>query len=325
VDTETFIYCRGWSEAKPGHDGDQNQDAFETRLVGDAAGGSVLLAICDGASSTIGAGPWARALVAAAEPDWPNLDDDMLTMRLDTVRERFQLALPADLPWPVSHKLSKHGSQATFLVASFTRTPDSDEIHLRTVAVGDSALIVFRHDGSTATFPLAKSTDFGTSPRLVSTKPQPGLRYERWDATLMPGDVLIGCTDAVGKWTLESVESADRIPFFRMLLGLLGDGGLPEPDPRPAGASLFGRIADSNTQRRLGEDDLTLVLCVPQRPQSARAPLDFAHEVLEGHLTGNFEHLSRPVSARPTAMSRAWRAIRAALRTVVNVWPSRWR
>ena len=322
MDAETFMYCRGWSEAKPGHASDQNQDAFETRLVADAAGDSVLLAICDGASSTVYAGPWARALVAAAEPDWPSLDDDTLTMRLDTVRERFQLTLPGDLPWYMSHKIAKEGSQATLTVASFTRTPGSGEISFRSVAVGDSSLILFRRGGSTAAFPLAKSADFGLGPRLVSTKPQPGLGYERWDATLMPGDVLIGCTDAVGKWTLEGIESADRTAFFRLLLDVLDGEGFPEPGTRSAEDGLFGRIACSTTQRRLDEDDVTLVLCVPVRRESAPAPLPFVHEVLNEHLTGDFG----PPSGSPSPWITMVSAARRVMRAVVNVWPpGRWR
>ncbi len=253
MDAETFMYCRGWSEAKPGHTDDENQDAFEIRLVPDAAGGSVLLAVCDGASSTVYARQWAQALAATAEPDWTDLDDDTLTATLDQVRERFQLTLSPDLPWYMSHKIAREGSQATLLVASFRRIPGRGEISCRAVAVGDSSLLLFRRDGSTAAFPVGKSADFGLSPRLVSTKPQPGLPYERWDATLGPGDVVIGCTDAVAKWMLEGVEAADRPSLFRVLLDILGDGGGPDRDARQAGEGLSGRIAGGAAPRRLEE------------------------------------------------------------------------
>lgn len=318
------MYCRGWSEAKPGQAGDQNQDAFATRVVPDAAGAAALLAICDGASSTVYAGPWARALAAAAEPDWPGLDDDALTLRLDAVREQFQLTLPDDLPWPMAHKIAREGSQATLVVAAFTRAPGRDEVSVRTVAVGDSSLILFRRDGSTAAFPLEKSADYGLSPRLVSTKPQAALPYERWDAVLAPGDVLIGCTDAVAKWTLQGIESADRSAVFRLLLDVLGDGATADPGEPRAGAGLFGRIAAGAASRRLGEDDITLVLCVPVRPESAGAPLDFAREVLNGHLTGDLDRPAaseRPAGfkqpaasppARHTPLAAVQRALRAA-------------
>lgn len=338
MDTGTFIYCRGWSEAKPGHDAEENQDAFQTRLVRDAAGDSALVAVSDGATSTVFADSWARALVAAAEPDWPDLDDGTLTARLDVVREQFQRTLPADLKWYMTAKLDKEGSQATLLAASFACTPGG-EIRCQAVAVGDSPLIVFRRDGSTASFPVARSADFGPGPPLVSTKPQPGLRYERWDATLVPGDVLVGCTDAVGKWTLEGAESADRPSVFRLLLSLLGDDGSPVPDTRPPDISLSGRIASSAVQRGLEEDDVTLVLCVPVPPEAASAPLDFARKVLHRHLTSDFELVSAPA---PTGITPLWvtvlrwagrviraalrwagRVLGAALRWVINVRPGR--
>lgn len=308
------MYCRGWSEAKPGHAEDQNQDTFQ---VQDTVGDSVLLAICDGASSTVYARQWARELAAAAEPDWPDLDDDMLTTRLDMVRERFQDTLPADLPWYMSHKIAKEGSQATLIVASLTSAPGGDEITIRTVAVGDSALILFRQDGSTAAFPLEKAAGFGLSPRLVSTKPQPSLGYERWDAALVPGDVLVGCTDAVAKWILEGIESADRQPLFQVLLDVLEDGAATRSD----GAGLSGRLVGSTTQHRLDEDDVTLVLCVPVPPESAHEPLQFAREVLEGHLTGDFGRLvgAPPQAWWTTLLSGVLRVFRAVLQWVVNV------
>src|SRR5215831_10496150 len=77
-----------------------------------AGGDSVLLAISDGASSTIYAGPWARSLVAEAQLDWPSLDDETLTTKMDAARERSRAAYPADLPWYIAHKLTKEGSQA---------------------------------------------------------------------------------------------------------------------------------------------------------------------------------------------------------------------
>ena len=319
VDTETFMYCRGWSEAKPGDTSEQNQDAFQARLTRDAAGDRLLLAICDGASSTAYAGQWARALAAAAEPDWPSLDDDTLTVRLDAVREQYQLALPQDLPWYMAHKIAKEGSQATLLVASLTRGPGSGEISCQAVAVGDSPLIVFQREGPPSSFPLGSSAEFGRSPRLVSSLPQPGLGYERWGATLVPGDILIGCTDAVGKWMLQGVESADSTSCLRLLLDLLGDSETAQPPAQPAATSLFGRIAGSAAARDLGVDDVTLVLCVPVEPASGRTPVSFAQEVLNAHLAGDFAGLRAPVPPRATALDLIKRAWAALLRLAVTI------
>jgi hypothetical protein len=274
----------------------------------------VLLAISDGASSTLYAGPWARALVATAELDWPSLDDETLTARFDEARQRFVLVQPDDLPWYMAHKLAREGSQATLLVASFMPAPGTDEILVRTVAVGDCSLIVFRRDGFVTSFPVSASTDFGFSPRLISTRPQPGLQYDRWAVSIEPGDVLVACTDAVGRWTLEAVESADTKSLFRLLLEILNEDRAPESSMRPTGDDLFRRLAASTGQRRLREDDVTLVLCVPTGRRSAHAADDLARATLQGHLSGDLERLFQiPPAWRAwviAAVERARRAIR---------------
>lgn len=286
-----FMFWRGWTGPKPGQDHGENQDAFETRLLPDTADGGMLLAVCDGAGSTLFAGPWARALAAAVEPDWPDLDDAGLTARLDEIRERFQGAQPDDLPWYMERKLAREGSQAAFLAVAFTPMPGTGEVGLRAVAVGDCTLILFRCDGSVASFPLSESGQFGLSPRLVSTKPQPALRYDRWDASLQPGDLIVACTDAVGKWVLEGVESADQASIFGLLHDLLDEDDHPEPSSRSADNGLFRRIAETAPQRRLHADDVTVVLCVPASPFSVDTPHDFAVAALESHLGGDFTGL----------------------------------
>jgi hypothetical protein len=286
------MFCRAWSGPKPGHAAGQNQDAYEVRRLRDTStGDAVLLTISDGASSTVHAGPWARALVSAAELDWPSLDDETLTARLDAARKRFPLDQPDDLPWYISHKLAREGSQAALLVASLMPAPGTREILLRTVAVGDCTLIVFRRDGSVESFPVSASTDFGFSPRLISTKPQPGLQYDRWAGSVEPGDVLVACTDALGRWMLETVEAADTGSFFSLLLNVLDSDSAPELSMPPAGDDFFRLLTESAGQRRLREDDVTLILCVPMRSGNARTAHEFARATLKGHLSGDVERL----------------------------------
>jgi hypothetical protein len=280
------MFCQAWSGPKPGHDPEQNQDAFEMRRVhGQDGDDGVLLAVSDGASSTVYAGSWARTLVAAAAPDWPSLDDEALTARLDEARERIRLDFPADPPWYVAHKLAKEGGQAALVVVLFRSIPG--EVLVRTVAVGDCALIVFRADGSTASFPISDSTGFGLSPRLISTKPQPALQYDRWSASLKPGDLAVVCTDAVGKWALQCVESGDRNALFRVLLDLLDEGQATGTGELAEDSDLFSRLAGCTGPQRLPEDDVTVVLCVPFRPGRKRKPEDRARAVLERHLSGS--------------------------------------
>lgn len=316
ADSGTFMFCRAWSGPKPGHDHEQNQDAYEVRLGHSQAGGdSVLLAISDGASSTIYAGPWARSLVAEAQLDWPSLDDETLTTKMDAARERARAAYPADLPWYIAHKLTKEGSQATLLVASFKRAPHTDEVLIRTVAVGDSVLIVFRHDGSVASIPVSDSADFGLSPRLISTKPQPALRFDRWAGSLELGDIAVACTDAVGKWILQCVESSNSKSIFRLLLDVFDEYEIPEPNMRAAGDDLFSRLSERAGPRKFAEDDVTMVLLIPIRPDKTRVPGDLARATLEAHLSGDIERVSKP---RPAWLARLTAVVRRIWRTLAG-------
>lgn len=294
-----FMFWRGWTGPKPGQDHTENQDAYETRPVRGVPGGGMLLALCDGAGSTVYAGPWARALAAAVQFDWPDLDDAGLKARLDEVRERSQQAQPDDLPWYMAHKLAREGSQAAFLAVAFAPAPDTAEVGFRAVAVGDCTLILFRCDGSVESFPLSESGQFGLSPQLVSTKPQPNLRYERWDGSVKPGELAVACTDAVGKWILEGVEAEDRAPIFRLLLDLVNGDGQREAGERPTDSGLFPRIAQTTPQRPLHEDDVTVVLCVPAPPSGVGTPHDVAVATLNSHLTGDFSGLYPAQPGRP--------------------------
>jgi hypothetical protein len=310
------MFCHGWSAPRPGRDPDENQDAYEVRWVhGEAGTDGMLLAVSDGASSTEYAGPWARALVAAAELDWPTLDDGALTARLDAARERFRLGYPADPPWYVAHKLAKEGSQAALVVVSFQSGRGADEVLVTAVAVGDCALIVFRGDGSTASYPVSGSAGFGISPRLISTKPQPALQYDRWTASLKPGDVAVVCTDAVGKWTLQGVESGDRNSLFRVLLDLLGEERAPEPGAPAADSGLFARLTAGTGPQRLPEDDVTVVLGIPIRPGRTRNPDDLARAVLERQLSGDTGRANTWSAWLAAAIAGARRALTGGGRT----------
>lgn len=304
------MFCHAWSAPKPGHDPGDNQDAYEARWVrGQADQRGMLLAVSDGASSTVYAGPWARTLVAAAELEWPSLDDQALTARLDAARERFRLGFPADPPWYVAHKLAKEGSQAALVVVSFQSVPGAGEVLVQAVAVGDCALIVFRGDGSTASFPISDSAGFGVSPRLISTKPQPDLQYDRWESSLRPGDVAVVCTDAVGKWTLQGIESGDRNALVRVLVDVLGEDPAAGSGEPAAGSDLFDRLADGSGPQRLPEDDVTAVLCIPIRPGRTRNPDDLARAVLERQLSGDGGTAKTWLARLAAVIASAWRAL----------------
>ncbi|RPI28240.1 MAG: hypothetical protein EHM61_05805 [Acidobacteria bacterium] len=217
------LFLRSWTAPKEGNRPEQNDDGARTESLSTAEDARMaLIAVADGATEAVHSGLWARALVAAAEPDWPTLDDDELNARLDRIRRAFApIGQGAKIPWYVREKFATQGSQATLLTAILESAADEDDVSVQAVAVGDCCLVLFKADGEVCTFPVDSSKDFGVHPALVANRPQTSLDYRRWESRVQIGDVLIACTDALGKWILQCVESSQTGLLFAALLGLL--------------------------------------------------------------------------------------------------------
>jgi hypothetical protein len=160
--------------------------------------------------------------VATAQPDWPSLSDDNLNKQLDQVRQEF-LPIEPDkkIPWYIRNKFLSQGSQATLLVLRVEGSKDTDRLDVRAISVGDCCLLLFRGNDEVCAFPVSISKEFGVNPTLVINRPQPSLNYDRCRTQMQPGDFLLICTDAVGKWALECLESNQPSLLFESLLELL--------------------------------------------------------------------------------------------------------
>ena len=226
---------QAWTVPKDGNRAEENEDASRIeRTKVDSDG--LLLAMSDGASETVYAGPWARALVAAADSDWPTLSDADFVGRLDRVRAAFApVESGQQLPWYVANKWLTQGSQATLLVATVVRAHEADGFVVRAIAVGDCCLLVFKSDGEVRTFPVHSSNELGLHPGLIPNRPQSRLApVLRWEQSLQSGDVLLACTDAVGKWVLECLESEQRATLLRTLAELRAQGPSAPASPDDA-------------------------------------------------------------------------------------------
>ena len=270
------LFTRAWSEPKPGHAPDDNEDAFAVRVLGEW-GDRMLLAVADGASATVHARAWAKALVSSAEPEWLSLGDEELSARLDGVRDRFDTSQGVPKPWYVERKSARDGSQATLLVVLLGPARDDGGTQVQAVAVGDCNLMVLHNDGRTEPFPIKSSSQFTSVPELVSSRPQAGLRYDRWATRISPGDVVLACTDAVGQWMLACLE-ADREDALIQVLRDLAETSPREPAepqrPPDAKAGILRKaLVGSAFRYPLREDDLTLIVCQPvSREADRRSP-----------------------------------------------------
>jgi hypothetical protein len=221
------LFQRAWTAPKAGHEEGQNEDAWRTTFAQGGDRFTLLVAVADGATEAVYSRPWARALVESAAADWPALGDGELNARLDEARAAFKpFAEGAEMPWYVQTKWLTLGSQATLLVATVEGERGAGEVEVRAVAVGDSCLLLFRQGEPQAlSFPVESSEGFGVNPALVRSRFRDALAFRRLPPTpLRPGDLLVACTDAVGKWALKCAESGRTRLIFDALLELLAEG-----------------------------------------------------------------------------------------------------
>jgi protein phosphatase 2C-like protein len=217
------LFYRDWTVQKSGLQPEQNEDACLIRsFKPEDDSPLVLIAVADGATEAVYSRLWAKSLVEAAGPDWPELSDDGLGEQLKQVCKEFSPIEPGkDVQWFVRNKYMDQGSQATLLVVTLTGSTDDDSFDARAVAVGDCCLIVFKENGEVLSFPIHSSEQFGVNPVLLGNRIPRPTRYERWSAKVGCGDMILIATDAVSKWVLQCLESGKSELLFESLLELL--------------------------------------------------------------------------------------------------------
>jgi hypothetical protein len=232
------LFQQSWIAPQQEHTAEQNEDARRVELSQHTDRSTTLLiAISDGASGAVYSRLWARTLVEAARLDWPILSDAALDEQLSLVRQSFKPVTSfKDVPWYVQTKIMTEGSQAALLVAAVRIANDAVEV--RAVSVGDSCLLLFRrNDLQVMSFPVGAAADFGLNPALVRSLPRP-IAYRRLPPTCMQqGDLLIVCTDAVGKWVMECLELGLSACIFDVLIELLSPAAIEhaQQDETPPG------------------------------------------------------------------------------------------
>ncbi|MCP4660857.1 MAG: protein phosphatase 2C domain-containing protein [bacterium] len=277
------LVCQAWSVPKAGSAPEENEDAFRIGRSDDGGAG-VLLCVADGATEAIYSRRWARTLVAAAEPRWPELDDGALRAELDRVRAGFSpLGESMEHPWYVRDKFLAQGSQSTLLVVGVEPGADGRST-VRAVAVGDGCALLLKADGTWRGFPIEASGAFGSSPDLVRSLPQPDLAFARWRAEMELGDVLLAATDAVAGWALECVERGRVELLWELLLALFD-----APADACASQPLVALRQACGSRPRMRNDDATLIGCIPT-PADERIE---ARRTLVKHLEGSRKSLDR--------------------------------
>ncbi|HEY8743801.1 MAG TPA: hypothetical protein VIU62_11915 [Chloroflexota bacterium] len=244
---EVRVLTRTLHLAKEGNRQEEYEDAFAANTTASR------LAVADGASDSYDSGRWARLLVEAFMDVPPAASVVDLRAWLAEPARAWQAGLRYDvLPWNQQAK-ARLGAHCTLLGVELnlaeqdSTAPGTSCGVWRAIAVGDSCLFHVRGGALLTAFPLAASAAFGTSPALLTTNPAyRGAGVEQLataEGDLRLGDTLLLATDALAQWFLRRHEQGER-----------PGAGLP------ADVDFAAFITEQRTQRRLRNDDVTLII-----------------------------------------------------------------
>ena len=228
---------------KAGNSVDEYEDAWSVRSV-DAD--RYRFAVADGATESSFSRLWAALLVEAYTRG--NAIGFEFLDQLDPLRRLWAHRVSKrPLPWYAAEK-ARSGAFAAFLGLEL----DATSRRWRALAVGDCNL--FQLDGVrpamrvVQAFPLTRSSDFGSSPFLLASRPDAGdLTAHRYvcEGALRGEDVVLLTSDAVSAWLLQRDEEGR--PAWRLAAFELGEQ-LP-----------FEALIDEARQDGMRNDDSTLV------------------------------------------------------------------
>ncbi len=257
-----FFDVRTLHTAKDQEYAAEYEDAFQVD------GERGLASIADGVSSAIFSRQWARILTQGTVDEPPDLyAEGSLESWLEQRRQEWLTTIDIpNLPWNKRRKLQQVGGAfSTLLWIELYEDPpvdtdreepaadqESDEpkpYRLRCFAVGDCSLFHVREGEILRSFPLTDAASFDADPISicsVNLNRDHCLEFSAMDEYCQSGDLLVLCTDAIGKWAMTRIE-ADDPPNWETYWDMPSEDWLEE-------------ITNLRTERQMRYDDTTLVL-----------------------------------------------------------------
>jgi hypothetical protein len=239
------MFCRTFWLPKQGNTVDEYEDAsaVDTRRG--------CFAITDGATESSFAGTWAQLLTQG----FINLPSGAIPpceSWLPPLRQRWlEQVTGRPLPWYAEAKLAQ-GAFATFLGLMVSRRRGALR-RWQAIAVGDSCLFHLRQDRLHHKFPIACSSEFGSTPWMLSSRPptaavKPPVE-SRATGSWRLGDRFWLMTDALAQWFLCQAE-AGAYPWHTVQ---------PVLDARDGASAFQHWIETLRGKQQLRNDDVTLV------------------------------------------------------------------
>jgi hypothetical protein len=227
------------------------EDAFQ--VDGDQG----LVAIADGVSSAIFSRQWADLLTRGVISSPPDLyAESSFKEWLVSLRQEWLAEIDIHhLPWNQRQKLQQVGGAYSTLLwlelyaVEDESQADQETFRMRCFAVGDCSLFHVRDNEILRTFPLSTAAEFDADPVSICSvdhNRDHHLEFTSLDDYCLAGDLLVLCTDAIGKWAMARVEAGDP-PDWNAYWDMPHEVWLEE-------------IIGLRTDRAMRYDDTTLVL-----------------------------------------------------------------
>ena len=243
---------RKFQSPKAGNRPDECEDDCRVIYPGDS-GRPARIVICDGASESAFARPWAQALARAfaeSPPHLPDLDNASLAQWLERPQQEWRRGVPWErLPWHGEAK-ARAGAMAALLAMTIGQRPTRPGVYpWRAIAVGDCCLFLVRDDNLAQSFPMDNAAQFNNNPPLVCSNPanNAGLwpQVRQLNGECRRGDLIILASDALAGWLLQDYESGGRP--WQTLLSL------------KSAAQWRKWLQSRREQRAMRNDDTTLI------------------------------------------------------------------
>ncbi len=251
-------------------------DGYQDAFAVDPAQG--IAAICDGASSGLFSGRWAKLLAEQTIRQTANIEQaDHFAAWLTAVRQHWQAGIDIEsLAWHQKAKLAT-GALSTLLWIELTTDPESPGYRLRGYSIGDGCLFHVRAGRVLKAFPIETSQQFDDNPQVLGSVAHPRdatIHFDTLDEFCQADDLLVLATDAVAAWILGCLEQGHTPDF-------LADWNRGESAWRQT-------IQQLRQQHAMRYDDATLVML---KIADRETPM---LETLSGQIVGWKEKLLHP-------------------------------
>ncbi|MFG1619007.1 hypothetical protein ACGFI3_40165 [Nonomuraea wenchangensis] len=257
---------------KGGGEPEEYEDAYEVlprvSAVEEIDVTTLRIALSDGASESVLAGPWAKTLVEHFVAVPPEVIDSpkvfgheavRATVSWETTLGDYVVRREAEgrpIKWYEQPKLDR-GAYATLLAVGFRPLQEgepadpADKGRWSAAVIGDCCVFHVREGALVAAFPVTESEGFSTNPDLLNSRNQDSSLISRRvvmkAGSLRQQDDVYLCTDAVAAWFLREVEHGGRP--WETFKDLGTDDGLRFSD----------FVQEERASGRMRNDDATLI------------------------------------------------------------------